>query len=94
MGRGSAGGQMPVGAGKRGLWRLMLRLPAMRGHLQMLDGKSDSFSSLCEAYEDASTALEGMLKDQANASPTIIEEYEAICQEIESDVIQYCVNHS
>ena len=43
---------------QRGLWRLMLKLPALRGRLQILAARSRQFDDLFEAYEEASHALE------------------------------------
>lgn len=92
MGRGNADTRPPEGAAKRGLWRLMLKLPALRGQLQLLDGRSEALASLCEAYEDASTALERMLHEPGDNRCPLVEEYLTICVEIESDVIQYCLS--
>lgn len=91
MGRGDADEKAPEGSAKRGLWRLMLRLPALRGRLQILAERSDALSDLCEAYEDASVTLERMLRESGNANCPRIKEYQTICTEIESDIIQYCL---
>ncbi|WFR98137.1 hypothetical protein PR017_20485 (plasmid) [Rhizobium tumorigenes] len=91
MGRGEADERAPEGSAKRGLWRLMLRLPALRGRLQILTGRSDSLVDLCEAYEDASFTLDRMLREPGSANAAMIKEYQTICSEIESDVIQYCL---
>jgi hypothetical protein len=81
------------GAAQRGLWRLMLRLPAMRGRLQILAAKSSSLNDLCEAYEDASLTLERMVRDRSREDCPLMEEYETLCAEIESDVIHYVLQH-
>ena len=81
------------GAAQRGLWRLMLKLPAMRGRLQLLAAKSSSLDDLFEAYEEASSTLERMAKDRAREECPLVEEYETVCSEIESDVIHYVVQH-
>lgn len=83
----------PVGTEKRGLWRLMLKLPALRGQLQLLASRSPSLGSLFEAYDDARTTLERLLGDLGKDNELIIAEYENICAEIESEVIQYCLEH-
>ncbi|MDE1154715.1 MAG: hypothetical protein PW735_03175 [Acidobacteriaceae bacterium] len=91
MGRGEADERAPEGTARRGLWRLMLRLPGLRGKLQILAGRSESLAGLCEAYEDASVTLERMLREPGDANCAMIKEYQTICGEIESDVIQYCL---
>ncbi|WP_245472289.1 hypothetical protein [Rhizobium jaguaris] len=72
----------------------MLKLPAMRGRLQILGAKSSALQDLFEAYEDASVTLERLLKEKGgNARPMILE-YETICREVENEVIEYCLEHS
>jgi hypothetical protein len=70
---------------RRGLWRLMLKLPALRGQLQIIAAKSPALDDLFEAYDDASIALERFQRDQ---NARWILEYEIISSEIETDVIQ------
>lgn len=70
---------------RRGLLRLMLRLPALRGKLQIVAAKSAELDDLFEAYDDASIALERFQRDQ---NVTRMAEYESICSGIENDVIQ------
>lgn len=79
---------------QRGLWRLMLKLPALRGSLQILAQKSSALENLCEAYEDACTTLDRLRKRHGTSRDPLIEEYETICGEIESDVIQLCLHNS
>lgn len=93
MDRGNDTGMTGGGTAQRGLWRLMLKLPALRGRLQILATKSSSLNDLCEAYEEASLALERLLQDQQKADPFLVEEYETIRAEIESDIIQYVLEH-
>ena len=81
------------GAAQRGLWRLMLKLPAIRGRLQILAAKCSSLNDLCEAYEEASLTLERMVRDRAREDCPLVEEYETVCAEIESDVIHYVLQH-
>jgi hypothetical protein len=81
------------GTAQRGLWRLMLKLPAMRGRLQILAAKSSSLNDLCEAYEEASLALERMLRDRPREDCPLVEEYETVCAEIETDVIHYVLQN-
>jgi hypothetical protein len=68
----------------------MLKLPALRGQLQLLSAKNQSVASLCEAYEEASS----MLDRQRRRDPmdhSMIQEYELICREIEEEVISICI---
>jgi len=78
---------------QRGLWRLMLKLPAMRGRLQLLASKSRSLSDLFEAYEEASLVLERLMRQPGEEHRPMVVEYETICAEIESDIIQYVLEH-
>ncbi|MBB3442365.1 MULTISPECIES: hypothetical protein [unclassified Rhizobium] len=78
---------------QRGLWRLMLKLPAMRGRLQLLASKSRSLNDLFEAYEEASLTLERLMRQQGEEHCPMVVEYETICAEIESDIIQYVLEH-
>jgi len=75
-------------AARRGLWRLMLKLPAVRGRLQLFSNRSSALSDLFEAYEDASVALERFQKDQHRRDSRLIQEYETVCTEIETEVIR------
>ena len=86
-------GPTQTAAERRGLWRLMLRLPSMRGNLQILAATSSPLAGLCEAYEDASTTRDSLQKQGDEADPLLVAEYEALCIEIESDVIKYCLSH-
>jgi hypothetical protein len=72
-----------------GLWRLMLKLPAIRARLQIVSAQSDELSGLFEAYEEASVALERFLKEKGQDDCPLIAEYEAICTEIENDIVHH-----
>lgn len=93
MGRGGGTDRNDTAAARRGLWRLMLKLPALRGRLQILATNSPSLNDLCEAYEEASMALERLLQKGEKADGPLTEEYRTICAEIESDIIQYVLEH-
>nr|QCL09266.1 hypothetical protein pC5.7b_399 [Rhizobium rhizogenes] len=93
MDRGNRSDGLPDGAAQRGLWRLMLKLPSVRGRLQILAGKSEALDSLCEAYEDASSTLERALRERSDDKGPLVKEYQIICSEIETDVIAYCLKH-
>jgi hypothetical protein len=72
----------------------MLKLPALRGRLQLLAQKSSALENLCEAYEDACTALDRFRNRLPTFQDPLVDEYETICREIESDVIQLCLHYS
>ncbi|MDR7147956.1 hypothetical protein [Rhizobium sp. BE258] len=93
MDKSSGTGVNGSGTAQRGLWRLMLKLPAMRGRLQILAATSPSITDLFEAYEEASLTLERMSKDRPRSQCPLREEYETVCAEIESDVIHYVLGH-
>ncbi|RDJ11518.1 hypothetical protein B5K06_14710 [Rhizobium grahamii] len=78
-------------AERRGLRRLMLKLPAIRGRLQTIGEKSEPLRSLCEAYEDASSTLDRLRSAAGDEDRAMIHEYEIVCAEIEADVIKYCL---
>lgn len=72
---------------QQGLWRLMLKLPALRGRLQILAASSSVLEDLCEAYEVASSAYEALSKRNAAGDAARAEEYKSLCLDIEGDVI-------
>jgi hypothetical protein len=82
---------MSTGTAQKGLWKLMLKLPALRGQLQILSVQNASLLSLCDAFYDASSTLEDMRKDP-KADRAIIREYEILCAEIEGEVIEICLS--
>lgn len=81
------------GAAQRGLLKLMLKLPSVRGKIQVLAARSESLVSMCEAYGEASSMLERLESGRAVNEGGILDEYRAICTEIENDVIRYCLEH-
>jgi hypothetical protein len=70
---------------RRGLWRLILKLPALRGQLQIIAAQTTDLNELFEAYEMAASALERFRKEEDR---TRVREYETVCSAIEEDVIQ------
>ncbi|WP_426130550.1 hypothetical protein [Pararhizobium sp. PWRC1-1] len=78
---------MPTDAAQKGLWKLMLKLPALRGQLQLLTVRNTSLLSLCAAFHDASSTLNSLRKDP-NVESAIIRGYETLCSEIEGEVIE------
>ena len=77
----------------RGLLKLMLRLPAMRGTLQMLNARSDGMRSLCEAFDDATATYDILMKAGVTRNQQLIEEYEGIIKDLEAEVIRDCLNY-
>lgn len=74
---------------QRGLLRLMLKLPALRGGLQILTARPSSFDDLLEAYEEACATLERLQQSGSRLDITMIEEYQSVCSDIEGDVIDH-----
>ena len=81
---------MSTGTAQKGLWKLMLKLPALRGQLQILSAQNATMLSLCDAFHDASSTLDCLRKDP-KADAAIIREYEALCTEIEGEIIEICL---
>lgn len=71
---------------RRGLWRLMLKLPALRGQLQIIAAQTTDLNELFEAYGMAASALERFRKEEDR---TRVREYETVCSAIEEDIIQH-----
>lgn len=93
MGKGNTSEGLPHGSAERGLWRLMLKLPALRGRLQILAARRESIINLFEAYEDASATLQRLRIAPGEQNRLLSLEYETICAEIETEVIDYCLGH-
>lgn len=91
MSEGRHGNTSSKGASQRGLLKLLLKLPSVRGRLQMIAAKPSSLHFLFEAYDAATDMLERLERNGADASDLM--EYRTICQEIETDVIRYCLDH-
>lgn len=79
---------------QRGLWRLMLKLPSMRGRLQIVVVKSIFLRDLCEAYEEACMAVERLSKQDLQINAHRIGEYQSLCAEIETDVVHLVLQQS
>lgn len=75
-------------AAQRGLWRLLIKLPAVRGRLQLIAARSSKLNDIFEAYEEANSALERYYKNRDGSDCVLIEEYEALCSEIEADILR------
>ena len=66
---------------QRGLWRLMLKLPSIRGCLQLIAARSVHLNEMFEAYQEAYVALQRFQKECGRSTSGLIEEYEALCTE-------------
>ena len=75
---------------RRGLVRLMLRLPAVRSELQILSARSDEVKSLCGAFEDAHATLETLRRSGRPQIDAAVIEYQNLCDDIESDILSLC----
>ena len=75
---------------QRGLLKLMLKLPVIRGQLQLLSTRNASLESLCEAYDDATSMLDRQ-RGRQPPDTAVLAEYESICREIEEEVIALCL---
>lgn len=75
---------------RRGLLKLMLRMPALRGKLRLLSARDDDFRSLCGAFEEAQMMLERLRGHQSCNDPAEIAEYEQVCSGIENEIISMC----
>ena len=77
---------------QRGLWRLMLKLPAVRARLQIIAARTTHLNEIFEAYEEAIVALQRFQNERNRDTGALIGEYEALCAEIENDVLNIVLN--
>lgn len=68
----------------------MLRMPALRGQLQVLSAHNYELQSLCEAFEETQTMIENLRSKPDGKNVGELEEYERLRTEIENDVIWIC----
>ncbi|CAN7635078.1 hypothetical protein LJR231_004855 [Phyllobacterium sp. LjRoot231] len=68
----------------------MLKLPAMRGQLQMLSTRNSTLVSLCDAFDEASSTLDRLRRNGSTDDKLLIE-YETLCSDIENEVIDICI---
>lgn len=79
----------PNGTSKRGMIKLMLKLPSVRDDIKRSEG--EPLLSLAEAYQIASEVLDKLrLSDKEDSS--LFAEYEKVCREIELEVTEYCLS--
>jgi hypothetical protein len=76
---------------RRGLMKLMLRMPALRGRLQLLSAANAEMLGLCGAFEDASSTLDRLRRENSPQDRATTKEYEALCEEIETQIIEMCI---
>jgi hypothetical protein len=87
-------GAMSAAADRRGLLKLMLKMPALRGQLQYLSVRDEGMLSLCGAFDDATDTLERLRRGDLDRHHDIVLEYENICAEIEQEIIKICMGGS
>jgi hypothetical protein len=75
---------------RRGLVKLMLKMPALRGRLQILSASNPGAFSLCGAFEEASSTLDRLRKEKSPVDQAVVREYEVLCTEIEEEIIELC----
>lgn len=75
---------------RHGLMKLMLRLPALRGQLQLLSATNADMFDLCGAFEHANATLERLRGNGWESDGELIREYEILCLEIEGEIIEMC----
>jgi hypothetical protein len=75
---------------RRGLMKLMLKMPALRGKLQVTSASNADMFSLCGAFEEASSMLDRLRRQGERASPAVLREYESLCDEIQQEIIDIC----
>jgi hypothetical protein len=76
---------------RRGLMKLMLKMPALRGKLQLLSAANAELLGLCGAFEEASSTLDRLRKENVPMSSATINEYETLCEEIEAEILEICI---
>lgn len=69
----------------------MLKLPAMRGQLQLLSARNANMVSLCGAFDEATIALDRLRTDPMRNAGLVIE-YETLCSDIEGEIIDICLS--
>lgn len=75
---------------RKGLLKLMLKMPALRGRLQLLSARDPEMLNLCGAFEEASLMLERLARQNTPSNQHQIEEYRNVCSEIEDEIIAMC----
>ncbi len=73
---------------RRGLARLMLRWPERRDNLRHKAVHDRHFRDLCQAYEEAWTAVDYWSNSSATVGPERAQEYRSLAKETEDDILQ------
>ena len=79
-----------AGINRRGLLKLMLRMPALRERLQTLTSRDENLFALCGAFEDATSTLDELRRQPSERNKAVISEYEELCQDIEREISEIC----
>lgn len=74
---------------RRGLLKLMLKMPRLRDRLKELGATNQDFLALCGAFEEASSTLERLERDLQRNQETR-HEYAQLCSELESEIRTIC----
>lgn len=75
---------------EKGLLKLMLKMPALRGRLQIISVRNPDLLNLCGAFEEACLTLDRLVRENRPANRRQIEEYQNVCREIEDEIIAIC----
>ena len=71
-----------------GLFLIMQRFPDRRDVLRHRFHSSESFKSVCKDYQRCSEALAYWAESEHDKAPARYQEYLALLQDIESDIVQ------
>jgi hypothetical protein len=82
---------MSAAADRRGLLKLMLKMPALREQLRILSAGDEGILGLCGAFDDATDTLDRLRRNNPERHSAVILEYENICAEIEQEIIEICM---
>lgn len=81
-----------LGAQKRGLLKLMIRLPALRGGLQILGAQPGLHGVIFLAYDQATSMLADLRATANERDCDLVLEYEAACRALETEIIHRCLD--
>jgi hypothetical protein len=76
---------------RRGLLKLMVRLPALRRALQILGAQPGLHGVLFSAYDQATSMLANLRLAPDEPDDRLIREYEAACAALETEIIHRCL---
>ena len=78
-------------AREQGLLKLMVKLPALRRALQILGAQPGLHGVLFEAYDRATSMLVNLNAAHGEHDDRLIEDYEAACAALETEIIHRCL---